>query len=246
MAETVKPEEVASYTRMAGEIYDLIYSSKDYESQAAKVAELIKQRCKSGGDRVLEAACGTGSYMKHLRNQFSIDGFDLSAEQVATAKKKLPENHIVQADMLNFDMGQTYDAVLCLFSSIGYLKTKGNLDKAVANMARHLKPGGVVIIEPWLKPEDYIEGNISMESASSNGKLSVDRMGYSRREGNISVVDLHHMVGTERGVQHFLEVHELAMYTEDEFRDAFTEAGLTFEVDPEGLIGRGLYIGNKP
>lgn len=245
MSEAVKPKEIPSYTRMTGEIYDLIYADKDYAGQATKLSELIKERSESGGSRILEAACGTGTYMEHLRDRFSVDGFDLSAEQVAAAKKKLPNANIVQADMLDFDMGQTYDVVLCLFSSIGYLKTKENLGKAIYNMARHVKPGGLVIVEPWLKVEDFIEGKISQEEGSTND-LSVSRMGRTTRNGNVTTTEMHHMVGTKQGVEHFLEVHELAMYSDDDFKDAFGKAGLPMDIDPEGLTGRGLYIGKKP
>jgi SAM-dependent methyltransferase len=245
MSEFVKPKEIPSYTQMTGEIYDLIYADKDYAGQAAKLAELIEQYSESGGNLILEAACGTGTYMHFLKDRFAIDGFDLSAGQVAAAKKKNPDACIVQADMLDFDMGQTYDAVVCLFSSIGYLKTKENLDKAIANMAKHTKPGGLVIIEPWLKDKDYQAGHISVES-NSNDTLFVSRMGISYKDGNVSRMDMHHMVGTSNGIEHFVETHELAMYTDEDFADAFTKVGLGLEIEPEGLTGRGLYIGKKP
>lgn len=230
---------------MTGEIYDVIYGSKDYESEAAKIAEIIKSHSKSGGNDVLEAACGTGNYMQFLAKTFHVDGFDLSPEQVAAAKKKLPDIRILQADMIDFDMGRQYDAILCLFSSIGYLKTKENLDKAIQNMAKHTKPGGVVIIEPWLKADAFKEGHVSLESNLQNG-LAVARMGLSSKNGNISVLNMHHMVSDGHRVDHFLEVHELAMYSDEEFTDAFTKAGLEIEIDHEGLTGRGLLIGKKP
>ena len=43
---------------------------------------------------------------------------------------------------------RAYDVVLCLFSSIGYVKTKSNLNRAVKCMANHLTPGGILLIEP--------------------------------------------------------------------------------------------------
>jgi SAM-dependent methyltransferase len=245
MSETVDPAEIPNYTRMTGEIYDLIYSKKDYAGEAAKLRTIISERCESGGNKILEAACGTGTYMQLLGNDYSVDGFDLSAEQVEAAKQRLPDANIVQADMLDFDMGQQYDAVLCLFSSIGYLKTKANLDKAIANMARHTKPGGLVIVEPWLRAEDLIPDHISLES-SQNDRLSVTRMGKLTKAGSITTLDMHHMVGTSQGIEHFLEVHQLALYTDEEFIDAFQKAGLGIDIDPVGLTNRRLCVGQKP
>lgn len=244
MSETVQIKEYDSYSHMTAEIYDLIYSKKDYVGEAAKLTGIIDERCESGGNQLLETACGTGTYMQHLKDRFDIEGFDLSGEQVAAAQNRLPDSIIFQADMLNFDTGKQYDAVLCLFSSIGYLKTKDNLDTAIANMARHTKPGGLVIVEPWLRLEDLIPGHVSIETASGDG-MWVSRMGTHTNDGKISTLNMHHMIGTNDGVDHFLEVHQLALYTDKELSDAFIKAGLGVDVDPEGL-NRRLFIGKKP
>lgn len=245
MSESVNPSEISSYTRMTGEIYDLIYANKDYAGQAAHIAELINAECESGGNRVLEAACGTGTYMQYLGEHFSVDGFDLSIEQVESAKKKMPAARIFQADMLDFDIGEQYDAVICLFSSIGYLQTKENLDKAISNFAKHIKPGGLVIVEPWLKAEDLKPGHISIEE-NQNDHLAIQRMGMLTREGSITTLVMHHMVGTDDGIDHFVETHQLALYTDEEFANAYQKAGLDMRIDHAGLTGRGLYIGKKP
>lgn len=245
MSENVNPQETASYTRMTGEVYDVIYQYKDYEAEAAKLTQIIKENGESSGNRVLEAACGTGNYIKYLRNEFSVDGFDLSAEQVATTQRKFPEKKIVQADMTDFDMGETYDAVLCLFSSIGYVQTTEALKKAIAAMAKHTKPGGLVIVEPWLAPEHYEVGRTSLD-AKTDGKLTVSRMSVSTQEGILSVMNMHHMVGDGQRIDHFVETHRLALFTDDDFKESFADAGLNVEIDPEGLTGRRLCIGKKP
>lgn len=229
---------------MTGEIYDLIYSKKDYAAEAAKLDRIMQDRCQSSGKSVLEAACGTGTYMQHLQSAYEIEGFDLSAEQVDAAKKRLPNAHIFQANMLDFNTGKQYDTVLCLFSSIGYLKTKENLDTALVNMTKHTKPGGLVIVEPWLRLEDLIPGHVSLEAVSGE-HLWVSRMGKHTNDGKISTLDMHHMVGTRDNVEHFIEVHQLALYTDEELTGAFQNAGLEVDIDPEGL-NRRLFIGKKP
>jgi SAM-dependent methyltransferase len=245
MNEAVRPEEISSYARMSGEVYDLIYANKDYAGEAAKLKAIIDARLKSGGNDLLEAACGTGSYIGPLSEHFVVDGFDLAAEQVAEAQKRFPDKHIFQADMTDFETDKTYDVVACLFSSIGYLTTKEELDKAIANMARATKPGGLVLVEPWLHSRMFKSGHVSVES-NSNEKMAVSRVGVSSQEGNVSVLSMHHMVGTADGVEHFMETHRLAMHSDEDFADAFAKAGLQLEIDPEGLTGRRLCIGSKP
>lgn len=246
MSEVEKPIEIKDYTRMTGEIYDLIYSKKDYETEANQIAEIIKENCESGGNDLLEAACGTGTYMALLKDRFNVEGFDLSSQQVEGAKSKLPGVRIEVADMTDFNMDKQYDAVVCLFSSIGYVQTPERLDRAIEALGRHIKPGGVLIVEPWLSKEKFIPGHVSIES-SENDNMAVSRMGVSSVEGNVSVLSMHHMVGTSEGVEHFVEEHRLGMFSDQDFTNAYESAGLDITIDPEGLTGRrGLCIGKKP
>ncbi len=233
-----------SYTKESGKIYDLIYSYKDYKGESAKIAESLKRRIKTGGNELLEAACGTGSYLEFLQKDWDVTGFDLSEGQIEYARTKLPDVNLQVADMIDYDDGQTYDAVICLFSSIGYLKTVEALNKTVKNFADHTKTGGVVIVEPWLKPDKFITGHVSTES-QGDGNVGVTRVGVSSKRGNISVMHMHMMYSEGTSVEHYMEVHELAMYTHEQLASAFELAGLELEVDPKGLTGRGLYMGTK-
>ena len=44
-------------------------------------------------------------------------------------------------------------------------------------------------------------------------------------------------------VSHFVEEHELGLFSDEQYRAAIAAAGLELDsFDPQGLIGRGLYI----
>lgn len=246
MLQTIKPLETSVYTAMNGDIYDLLYSHRNYAAEASKLSNLITLHCQSGGNKILDAACGTGSNIKYLEELgFSLDGLDISAEQVAAARKKLPHTTIVQADMLDFAMDRQYDVILCLFNSIAYLKTQANLNQAISNMAHHLKPGGLIIIEPWLKPEDFIVRNATFDTAHTKGDLAAARMAITSVNDNVTTLRLHHMVRTGQTVEHFVETHELATYTDEDYSDACGIAGLKTEIDASGLRGRRLWLGKK-
>jgi hypothetical protein len=53
----------------------------------------------------------------------------------------------------------------------------------------------------------------------------------------------HYLVGTPDGIEHFTEDHRMGMFTEGDCVAAFRAAGMEPEHDPEGLMGRGLYVG---
>jgi hypothetical protein len=59
-------------------------------------------------------------------------------------------------------------------------------------------------------------------------------------------MDMHHLVNTARGVEYFVERHELTLFLPEEYAQAFQAAGLESDVDPYGLIGRGLCLGRRP
>jgi hypothetical protein len=46
-------------------------------------------------------------------------------------------------------------------------------------------------------------------------------------------------------VEHFVEDHALTLFTESDFVAAFAAAGFHAHLDPEGLMGRGLWVGQK-
>ena len=61
--------------------------------------------------------------------------------------------HRHRGDMLNFNLARQFDAIVCL-SAIAYALTVSRLQQTLQTMSRHLRSRGVVIAEPFLKPED--------------------------------------------------------------------------------------------
>lgn len=227
--------------RQSARIYDAVYHWKDYVGEAARVHELVQAR-KPGAATVLDVACGTGAHLAELRRWYRCEGLDLDADLLAVARERLPDVALHQGDMRDFDLGRPFDAVTCLFSAVGYLMTVEALEAAVAAMARHLEPGGVLVVEPWLSPEAVRIPHVGAVFVDEP-ELKIARVNTIEVEGRTSSFDFHYVVGTPQGVEHFVEHHELALFTHEEQLAAFRAAGLEVEHDPEGLMGRGLYIG---
>ena len=104
---------------------------------------------------LLDVACGTGMHLQYLKEAFSAEGLDLVPGFVSIARKRNPEVEVHVGDMRRFHLSEKFDAITCLFSAIGYMQTKGNLDRAVANMASHLAKSGILIVEPWFVPAEW-------------------------------------------------------------------------------------------
>ena len=164
---------------------------------------------------------------------------------LARARRRVAGAPLHEGDLRTFDLGRRFDAVTCLFSSIAYLVPAVELECGVANLARHLVDGGVLVIEPWVFPERWVPAPLPRVDSAEGEDLAVTRMTWIRTEGRRSLLDMHWLIGSTAGVEHVPEHHETFLYTDVEYREAFTAAGCSVELDPEGLIGRGLYVGVK-
>src|SRR5579863_709972 len=175
----------------SAELYDAIYHFKNYAHEC-EILRAVVAVAAPGSRTILDVACGTGEHDKFLKTHYTVDGIDLNENYLRAARVKNPAGRYTRADMTDFDLATTYDAVTCLFSAIGYVKTVDRMSRAIACMARHVKPGGALIVEPWLTPEKW-ETGVHRIQAGEIGTDTVCRMSHSGREGNLSVLLLHYL-----------------------------------------------------
>lgn len=227
------------FNRSAG-FYDALYSWKDYEDEAARIHELIQER-RPGARSLLDVACGTGRHLEHVQRDYEVEGLDLEPALVGLARERLPGVEIHEADMRDFDLGKRFDVVTCLFSSIGYATSIEDLERTMRSLASHVGEGGLVIVEPWFTPEQFETGK-PWALFVDEPELKIARLDVPQVDGRVSVINFHYLVGSPEGVEHFTEGHRLGLFSHEEYVQAFERAGLDVSHDPEGLMGRGLYV----
>jgi SAM-dependent methyltransferase len=229
------------FTKSAG-FYDALYRFKDYRKAVQLLHQLIQEN-RPGALNMLDVACGTGKHIEYLRDHYVVEGLDINPELLTIARERCPGIRFHEADMTRFDLGEKFDVVACLFSSIGYVQTKEKLRESIKAMAMHLQPGGLLIIEPWIFPEKYWKGKLISNFADLDD-LKISWMYIQAMEGLTSVFDIHYMVGTTEEISHFSEQHIMGLWTDEEYREAFTGAGLSVYYEANGFFGRGVYYGN--
>ncbi|MFE5758843.1 class I SAM-dependent methyltransferase [Streptomyces massasporeus] len=118
----------------------------DTERLAARWTEDCLRR-HGAGPRVLDMGCGTGRDAAHLHGAGrTVTGADLSEAMLAHARAHHPGPRYVRADLHGFDLG-SFDAVVCLDSSLLYCHTNDQLDGFLASCRHALAPGGLLVAE---------------------------------------------------------------------------------------------------
>ncbi len=234
------------------DLYDRIYTWKDYAGEAARLRAVLRAAGVPDGARILEAACGTGSFLAQLRRWYDVTGFDISDTMLAECRRKLPDVRTFRADMTELRVAEPYDAVVCLFSSIGHVPPE-RLDATAAGFFAATRPGGVVLVEPWITPEQVLPGKLVVQhydggKASPPEPLKLVRAVAPVHEGRRSILEFHWLVVTPAGVEHLVDRMEAWQSTGEELVDTFERAGFddVAWLDPGPLMGRGCILARRP
>ena len=128
----------AGYDRIAA---DYLASKRPLAAQteallAALIASLSPQ------STVLDLGCGAGvPVTRWLAERCAVTGVDLSAQQLALARRLVPQATFIQADMAALDFPpHTFDAVVSTYAIIHLPREEH--PTLLAQVARWLKPGG--------------------------------------------------------------------------------------------------------
>ncbi len=104
----------------------------------------------SAGDRVLDACCGTGDLaIIASRAGATVVGLDFSPEMLARARRKAPELEWLEGDLLALPFeDESFDA-----ATVGFgVRNVDDLGRALAELQRVLRPGGLVAILEITRP----------------------------------------------------------------------------------------------
>ena len=145
--------------------------------------------------------------------------------------------------MTALDLGEQYDVVTCLFSAIGYVRTVARLNRTVACFARHLAPGGVVVVDPWFEPGQLTHGWVMTLTGEAEG-LRVCRMSRTVIDGSVSRLEFEYLIGRPSGLERRSETHELGLFTQSEMEHAFLAAGTRGHAPPRDTPERWALPGS--
>ena len=178
----------AWYERWFGESYLDVYYHRDWDEAQRFVETILASLSLPDDARVLDVACGPGRHaLQFALAGMDVAGVDLSRPMLDQGRRALmqcieeqdegagtPRLLLAQADMraLPFavDPGRA-DLVVNLFTAFGYFETEEDDALALEQMARSLKPGGVLILDFLNRP--HVVGNLVEEDGEYREGLHI-------------------------------------------------------------------------
>ena len=118
----------------------------EHSLELAMVDDLAARLHASGGTHVLDAGCGTGRMGRYLvRRGCSVVGVDLSPGMLEQARRAAPDLELYEGSLVDLPFADDmFDGVLLWYSVIHL--TDAELPVALAEVARVLRPGGLVLV----------------------------------------------------------------------------------------------------
>lgn len=117
----------------------------EVEFLAKDVIEEYKENSKT----ILETACWTGTVAAEFQKLgYNVTGLDISENMLNKAKGNMKkDSDLILGDMTNFDLGKTYDVVLCNYNSICHLLKWEDWQNFFACASKHLEKDGLLVFD---------------------------------------------------------------------------------------------------
>lgn len=97
---------------------------------------------------ILDVGCGTGRVLAELAQAgHKGTGIDISEPMLEYAQTRHPELQILYGDMRTFDLGKSFDIVICVGSTFTYNLSNADVHASLANFRKHLQTRGLLILD---------------------------------------------------------------------------------------------------
>lgn len=137
----------SSYNEFA-HYYDILTENVDYKVRSDYISNFFSDYG-NGGNKMLDLACGTGSFCKEFANRgYSITGIDSSEDMLSVADSKLKSKaKFICADMTDFKFSDKFDFCVCMLDSINHLTDIELVKKCFNCVYDSLNKGGIFVFD---------------------------------------------------------------------------------------------------
>jgi len=210
------------------------------ERDRHEVARLMDVLGLPSGARVLDVPCGQGRHSHLLAEAgFDVDGLDYSPDLLARARRRGTGARLryTRGDMRRMPARWTgrFDAVLNLFTSFGFFAEPSDDARVIAEFARVLAPGGVLVWHGGNR--DGVMARFLARDWWQTGDGTL--VAHERRFDGLSGVLSVHSVWCGPATRGSRD-HRIRLYTPTRIAELCADAGLIVEQAYEAFTDRPL------
>ncbi len=207
--------------------YKLLYGHRGEDDAEAWVRTILARTGLGGGAEVLDMACGRGRHARWFREAgCRVTGIDLSGESIAEARLEVPGCRFEVHDIRVPYAEGSFDAVVCLFTSLGYSADREDDRRAVRAAYAALRQGGWFVLD-FMNSARVVKDLVPAERVERGGvHFAIER---TMEDGQV-VKRIHVRDGASE--HHFEE--RVAALTPDELADLLTGAGFRVRARTDG------------
>jgi len=215
------------------EYYDLLNKNKNYELECNFLEQVFKKYSQFEIKNILDLGCGTGIHAKSLSLRgYNVLGLDLSEEMIKIAKLKASENlKFIVGDMSNFEINMKFDSIISMFSSFGYLTKNKQIESSLNSIKKHLKPGGLFILDCWNGLGVMNELPSIRTKESHIGDLKISRTSYPKLDSLNHLCDVKFDTDVFKNnqlIDTYEELHKVRFFFPQEIKKYIEDIG--FEI----------------
>jgi SAM-dependent methyltransferase len=144
-----------AFERRYAQLYDTIYSAKDYAFEVGQVLEFA-HRYGVEVRTIVDYGCGTGNHARRFAEKgIKVYGIDRSQDMLAAAREKtrgLQNVEFLHDSELAAIPEFSVDIFCLLFDVVSYIVENDALDRLLSYVVSRLKPQGLFVFDFWYGP----------------------------------------------------------------------------------------------
>lgn len=212
------------------------------EATHQEVDFIVRQLGVHPGERLLDVPCGTGRHSLELsRRGFRMTSVDVSFDAVTRLRERLIELpdraecsiEVAQADMAGIDFDSSFDGIVCMGNSFGYLPHDGMMS-FLRGVRNALRPNGRFLIDTGMTAESVLLSHETDATYEMGGYVFEIRNEYDIERSRL----VSHTVLKKDGAE-WRQSFSHAVYTCAELGRMFDAAGLN-------VISRSSDVASTP
>ena len=200
-----------SFERRYAQLYDAMYSAKDYGSEVSQVLEFAR-RYGVEARTIVDYGCGTGNHARRFAEKgIRVYGIDCNRNMLAVAREKtkgLPNVEFLHDSELSAVPQGSVDIFCLLFDVVSYVVENDALDSLLSYIVSRLKRQGLLVFDFWYGPSVLAlrPGNRWKEFEANGARVL--RLTRAELDADRSTVNV---------------AHEIIMIEGDQVKDRFVD-----------------------